>query len=358
MDQGISRNNNFGFLRLLLATLVIVSHSTEILDGNRSREVMTRIFGTMSFGDAAVDGFFLISGFLITKSYLSSGSTASYLKKRILRIYPGFVVSFFVCALLGPIVGAPNLFSSSGHLFKQILLSVLLQPPASGGVFPGMQHHLLNGSMWTISIEFSCYIVAIGVGAIGLYSRQLRSIYLVVIAAVLLGNAFSNTSMLPFRFGSMFGVGTLYYIFRDKVRLTTTGAVISAALLFILLFSPMWAEFAVAVFGGYLILWIAFKAPVLGLSRFANKTDLSYGIYLYAWPVAATIAWKFKHIDPWLLFAVTLISAASIAYLSWTFVESPCLGLLRRQGDQKISIANIITKQEDGASVPTESSTV
>lgn len=57
------RPDGFGFVRLLLATLVIVPHTTELIDGNRSRELLTSIFGTLSFGEIAVNGFFVVSGF-------------------------------------------------------------------------------------------------------------------------------------------------------------------------------------------------------------------------------------------------------------------------------------------------------
>jgi peptidoglycan/LPS O-acetylase OafA/YrhL len=112
-------------------------------------------------------------------------------------------------------------------------------------------------------------------------------------------------------------------------------------MLCVLLFSRRWAETALAVFGGYLIFWSAFEVPVLRLSKVANKTDLSYGIYLYAWPIASLIAWKFRHINPWLLSISTLVCSALIAYLSWTFVEKPCLGLIRREGTVRMALDDL-----------------
>jgi peptidoglycan/LPS O-acetylase OafA/YrhL len=81
----------------MLAIAVIVGHTPELLDGNRSREPFTRLFGVLSLGEVAVDGFFLISGYLLTSSLLSNPSLRRYFVHRITRIYPGFLVAFFFC---------------------------------------------------------------------------------------------------------------------------------------------------------------------------------------------------------------------------------------------------------------------
>lgn len=345
MDQIKGRNNNFGFLRLLLATLVIVSHSPQILDGNKSREILTRFFGTLSSGELAVYGFFIISGYLVTKSFLQSSSLTFYLEKRILRIFPGFLASFWICVLLiAPFVSAPGTVLSAKVLIRQLPNSLTLTPPNVAGVFPGIPRGELNGSMWTIAYEFACYIAAMLAGMVGLYSRRLRAFILIAVSILLFATAFDAIHAFHFlspttyvflvlsaQFGAVFGVGALYYLYRDKVRLTSRGALVSALLLFCLLFSMRWAEMAVAVFGGYLIFYIAFELPELRISKLINKVDLSYGVYLYAWPIASVIAWNFRSINAWLLSAITLACSVPLAYLSWVFVEKPSLGLLREE---------------------------
>ena len=76
----------------------------------------------------------------------------------------------------------------------------------------------------------------------------------------------------------------------------------------------------------------ALYCPVLPISRFTNTTDLSYGIYLYAWPIQSTIAFvTARSISPWALSIASLALAAGAAWVSWTFIEKPALALAHRK---------------------------
>jgi len=343
---GGSRDNNFGSLRLLFAVLVLASHTPEMADGDRSREILTRLFGTLSFGEAAVDGFFLISGYLITMSFVHRRSAASYLFRRVARIVPAYFVCFWLCVLaLAPLVGG---HLGPGTIGQEILWFVCLRQPFVPGAFEGLRSPFLNGSLWTIPYEFRCYLAVLFLGFFGFFEARRRFWFLALVLALLALNVVQErTRLFPVpgtslaaiaeivfgapeknvRFCAIFGVGALFYLFRGELRPTNTGALAAAALLLGLFFNRMLAETALAILGGYLVFWAAFSLPMLWISRLNNRTDISYGLYLYAWPVENLFLWWDKAINLWLLGFLSLLGAGLLALLSWTFIEKPALNL-------------------------------
>jgi peptidoglycan/LPS O-acetylase OafA/YrhL len=327
-----------------------VSHAPELVDGNRSREILTRMFGTMSFGEVAVDGFFLISGYLITKSYVQTTTMMEFFAKRLLRIVPGYVVCFGICIVaVAPLAGYDISLFSMHHIKHGVLAVLRLLPPDVSGGFHGLPYPALNGAMWTIAYEFRCYIAAALLGAIGLYKPSHRWILLPYVAGLIVLNVTgllhgrhmiaSNTLGAPeydARLLAVFGVGALYYLYQDRLSFDGLKAAFAGAILIFLMFSQRFAEPAFMILGGYLIFWFALKAPVLPISRLDNKIDPSYGLYLYAWPVQNLIIWNFRDINPWLLCAMTLLLSGMLAYFSWILIEKPSLAFAKRLAPSRL----------------------
>jgi peptidoglycan/LPS O-acetylase OafA/YrhL len=333
--EPVSHKNNFGLLRLLFAMLVIVSHSFELIDGNRTREPLTVLFGTLSIAEIAVAGFFLVSGYLIAQSYEASSSLLSYLVKRVLRIYPAFVVASLFCILVvGPLSGADLAALSLFDWAKTLARTIALQVPKLPGAFAGQPYPSLNGSMWTIAYEFRCYLVLPLLGFAGLMkSRVLLSLTLafwIGVAAtqdsstVLLGGALGNPHE-TFRLTGYFLAGVCFYLYRDSIVYRSEIALAAAACLLAALLNKYTAGISVAIFGGYLIFWFAFLPGTPRLNAVNSRTDISYGIYVYAWPVQMLLIRYVPGISPTSVMALTLAIASFIAYLSWKFIEHPAL---------------------------------
>src|SRR4051812_9672898 len=92
------RTNSVNALRLLLAGLVLLSHSLKLHGGYDPLGRLTG--GAVDLGTMAVDGFFALSGFLITRSYFNSPSFGRYLWRRCLRIFPGLWVCLLVTTFI------------------------------------------------------------------------------------------------------------------------------------------------------------------------------------------------------------------------------------------------------------------
>jgi peptidoglycan/LPS O-acetylase OafA/YrhL len=328
-------DNNFNFLRLLFASLVIVSHGPELADGDRRRELLTRLFGSLSFGELAVSCFFLLSGYLIVSSWQRRPELLDYFTKRIRRIYPGYFVAFLLSVLVVGPLSMPTLSSYTKELNWHFLLGNLLQirQPIVANVFPGTHFSLLNGAMWSISYEFRCYVLVILIGLVGAkYQKAIWLTLLLLAIGLLRMTAQLNSIHFPgmnyvienlsefVRLLTFFSAGSCFYLFRQQLPLKSTWAALAFGLFLLGLFKPALANIALATVGAYALFWLAF-AQVPTLNWFKRKDDISYGLYLYGWPIQKLLLWFFPTASPWLLLLPALALAGLAGYLSWNLVE-------------------------------------
>lgn len=324
-----ARANHFNLLRLVLALLVILSHSPELIDGNRHREILTRMFGSISFGEFAVDLFFLLSGYLIMQSWDLQPEIAAFLRKRVLRIYPGFLVASALCAgIAGPLGADAGLYFANFDLPAFVTSAVLLQLPAVPDVFAGQPYPLVNGALWTISREFCCYLLILVLGACGVLRRRHVWLTLTIALTGLFASLKVSNAEVPdfLRLVVFFVNGACFYIYRRMIRMD--GRLASACVLPLIvgLFSWRGAELALATFGAYIVFYAALK-PSRRLGQFNRLPDVSYGVYLYGWPAQKLLIWYIPTISPWVLFVIASGIAIFLGYVSWQLVEKPMLKL-------------------------------
>jgi len=329
-----SRRNNFDALRLVAAASVMFSHAFLIAQGTQKNEWLIRLTGNQSIlGLTGVFVFFAVSGFLVTQSYEQTRDPLRFMAKRALRIFPGlFVATAMSAFVLAPLVTSlrPGAYFSQPAPYLYVLDNTLLDQTVHelpGVMFVNNPAGLeINGSLWTLRLEVMMYVMVLGLGLLRL--MRLR----VLLGLMALGLAcLQFQDALDFLGGwgwllAFFVAGMILYklratrIFDGRLAvLAFTGLVLSVPLR---QFIPLFP-----VFGCYLALWLALNPylPVIPATRFG---DLSYGLYIYGWPVEEGVIWALGgHALWWQVLAIALPATAAIAFLSWHLVESPALRL-------------------------------
>ncbi|MCC5939166.1 MAG: acyltransferase [Lunatimonas sp.] len=347
------RLNNFDIIRFLLASSVILCHSYVILYGYEQFVVLEPFMkwssGQISIGSFAVNFFFVISGFLILKSYESSSGLGDYFSKRVLRIYPGFIMVFLLgLFLFGPVGYANELGVGSYFEFldrvpkkREFVNMLSLQPPKESSYFTNLPQRGLNNSLWTIQYEFVCYLLVPLLGFIGvLKSRRWTLVSLVVVYACYLAQSFGfaftsygwpdlwviSNPYFYFRFFTYFLLGAVVYLYRENIPSNTWFALISV-LGIIVSFRYSLVDQLLPVFGTYLLFYLAYM-PKLQYPAFSKHGDFSYGIYLYGWPLQQLIMTFFSsYLTPFWFFTITFPIVLIFAIFSWYAIERPFLRL-------------------------------
>jgi peptidoglycan/LPS O-acetylase OafA/YrhL len=347
------RTNNFGAMRLILALFVLISHSFAAYFGTHEHvEPIHRLTGgQLDLSGFAVNAFFAISGYLITLSWLSSQNFKTYMMKRVLRIYPGFIVASLVSLLIvAPLAGAHwNAFTPK-QIIAMLGRILLLSDPKVPGAFAEAPMQVLNLSLWTIRYEFICYLLVPLVVTLLSKTGHLRSGITLIYLALLGWHASQGTYLAMTgarqifllgsvdvwpRFGAYFAGGMVLAFNADRIPFRHWIALACVALVIVTGWYGKYMFLAVATAGMYLVYYAAYQQTIK-LSHVGERVDLSYGVYLYAWPVQNLLVYYFaKSFNVWAVIGLTLPFTLALAALSWHFIEAPFLvkkaKLMRKQ---------------------------
>jgi peptidoglycan/LPS O-acetylase OafA/YrhL len=331
------QRNNLDALRFALAALVIFSHSFALLSGSNVSEPLYRLTrGQITAGELAVDGFFILSGFLVTYSWSRNPELLPFFRKRFCRIYPGLAaVTILSTLFLIPVAcGVPFGSYPPGLLRKEALTLLTLRAYEPPGAFPELPVHALNGSLWSIPFEAWCYVGVATLGLVGAV-RNRKAVAALLAGTLALSVAFLVWNLNPglkglgviigwprlwARMLPYFLSGMVFYLYQDRIRYSTWGAV--GAFLALVAASVVPHGWAIAgpLAGGYLLFWLGFN-PSIRLHGWAKYGDYSYGMYLYAFPLQQLIILWMRPSHPLVLLSLSLPASVAMGALSWHGVE-------------------------------------
>lgn len=335
------RLNNFDLIRILAALCVLVSHQ-HALTGLPEPSVLH----AESLGGLGVIVFFSISGFLVAQSWDGDPHLWRFAVRRLLRVWPGLaVVTLLTALLLGPWVASlpphqyfsqPELLSFAWNLVFDLRDRLPLQ--FTGSALPAA----VNSSLWTIPLELKCYLALAVVGFVGLLRYRALLPILTTLAALLtylVGEPIyrKHPEMVQLRLDQVYLLHFgLYFFAGASLRQLRFESLSRWSLLLVV--AGMWSLGGVALTLGspLLTLWLlipisvvlAGQASTPYLRRAGRFGDLSYGLYIYAFPVQQTLIWQLRDRLSWgLLLALTIVTTAMLAFTSWHLVEKWALRL-------------------------------
>ncbi|MCE7653964.1 acyltransferase family protein [Vibrio fluvialis] len=320
----LNKENNFNFIRIFAAIMVIYGHSNAIVfDGGV--DFVTRYLEWGFTGGIAVDMFFVISGFLVTAS-VSKGNIFYYFKSRLFRIYPALIFWVAVTSfVIAPIFSNDSYnFGSSIKYFLDLAFTSKMNYFIDG-VFYGNKDKAINGSLWSIILEVRLYVVVAIVYMLGVLANISLFNLAFFLSFVMF---FFSPEYVPFaasptdiHVSALFLIGSFYWVNRNVILISPFIALLLFAFVS-LAFSLGKFEIAYMFAMPYFLFCVAYMD---GLAIFRRVGDYSYGIYLVGWPVQQVVVSMSPSISVEKHQILSIVISFALAIFSWHFIEKPCL---------------------------------
>ncbi|MCV7347638.1 acyltransferase family protein [Mycolicibacterium rhodesiae] len=349
------RNNALNVWRLILATGVVFWHSWPLTGRH-----MSFVPAAQLLANGWVDGFFAVSGFLITWSWFRQRRARDYFLARALRLFPGLWVCLAVTAfVIAPIAVA---IQTGGYAATTMLLSPGPFEYVLGNSGLNLLKHDIagtpngvpwlgewNGSLWTLFWEALCYFMVAVLGAVGVLRRRWAIPVLLLMMLIWTltlppvpalvdappgahvhvdaANNLLIVSGLATRFGLMFLAGAFLYRFRDVIPARWSLVAVSSVVVLASSALPNYRVIA-AIPMAYAII---VSGALVRNKYFSLNTDLSYGIYIYAFPVQQLLVMSgLAFLNPVVFAIAAVLATVPLAAMSWFLVEKRAITLKSR----------------------------
>ncbi len=336
-DRTPGRDNNTKLLRFLAATSVIVFHCYALTD-TWTDEPLYRLTSDTNLGALGVECFFVLSGFLVTQSWLARPHVPAFFASRALRIYPALFAAVAVSILLAGLSSAapwysfltdPQTLEFARNNALGWRTSYDLPGAFKTNPYPGAS----NGSLWTLAVELRLYVGVAILGAAGALARR-NAGAAAIIALIALFSVRPQWLPLPtdnqgvFDLALLFALGSLAYLWRERIPLSITAMAAGIALF---LWNPGGAVrgHLIAPFVVYAVLVLAYH-PRVHTTLLNRGGDYSYGLYVYAFPVQQAILHNSPGLSSLGLFVAAFPVTLALAAASWHGLERPALELKSR----------------------------
>lgn len=325
-------NNNLDLIRIIAAIMVIIGHSYALAPAHGHIDPVASLFTVIYSGSMAVSIFFFISGLVVTNSLMKKKSMSDFIISRVFRIFPAlFVVLVMTALVMGPLVSTYNYYDyfqnslTFQYVYDNLRMIVNFSLP---GVFE--QNHRpsgVNGSLWTLVWEVKFYLFLLAFFLMGSMKNRYiaSSIAGLLVLSPIYYPLFSATNHEIYYLPMMFSLGVLFAINKEYIYIDYRNLI--GILLLVYLVKDLDEELYSFVLHISLAISVIYFSSLKIVKKLKLNSDISYGIYIYAWPIQQILNLYFPEQNSFFNMIVATIFTMPLAYLSWTLVEKKSIAI-------------------------------